>query len=391
MEKVAVIGMGKSGRSAATLLQKKGHQVVCFDQKNSEGVVPDSFPYDFTGFKFAVLSPGIPDSHLLVQLLERNGIEIISEIELAFRCMPLNKKIVGITGTNGKTSVTEMITHSLNFLGIQARAAGNIGYPLTEALDQEGVLVVELSSFQLEKTFRPALDVAVVLRITPDHLDRYATFVDYAEAKMRIAHLVKQEGMLIMHRETARMFPNVACDKQIGWGDCNENQQATIAALSYFGKTHLEVMKALSTFKAPPHRMEWIREINGIHFYNDSKATNVDSVLYALKSMSGPIHLIAGGKHKGSPYTPWKPLVEEKVEKVYLIGEAAEEIAYDLHGSVSMHVCNYLDRALELAIQEAKPGDKIVLSPGCSSFDQFKNYEERGLRFKQLVAEIKLD
>ena len=391
MEKVAVIGMGRSGKSAASLLKNKGYQVVCFDQTVSEGILSDGLPYDFTNFKFAVLSPGVPSSNLLVQLLERQEIEIISEIELALRFLPQTKTIVGITGTNGKTSVTQMITHCLNFFGIKAIALGNVGTPLTEMILEEGVFVVELSSFQLERTASRSLDVAVLLRITPDHLDRYPSFVAYAEAKIRIADMVKEEGMFILHRDTARMFPHIHFDKQIGRGDYTENEQAAIAALSYFGKTSLEVRKALSTFKAPPHRMEWIREINGIHFYNDSKATNIDSVLYALKSMSGPIHLIVGGKHKGSPYTPWKPFLEEKVEKVYLIGEAATQIAYDLNGSVSMHVCNYLERAIELAFKEAKPGDKIVLSPGCSSFDQFKNYEERGLRFKQLVEQISFD
>jgi UDP-N-acetylmuramoylalanine-D-glutamate ligase len=387
MGKVAIIGMGKSGLSAAALLKKRGYEIVCFDQKSGGDILPDDQPYDFSNFEFAVLSPGVPHTNLLVQLLERSGIEIISEIELAFRSIK-NRTVIGITGTNGKTSVTQMITHSLNFLGIKAHAVGNVGRPLTDALEEDSVLVVELSSFQLERTSTPALDVAVLLRVVPDHLDRYATFVDYAEAKKRIASLIKPEALLVAHSQTLKIFPELVAGKTIGRSDSSENEQAVIAALSHFGKTALQVKEALATFKAPPHRMEWIKEVNGVNFYNDSKATNVDSVLYALKSMRGPIYLIAGGKHKGSPYTPWRPFLKEKVEKVYLIGESARQMAEELHGSVSLHVSEYLEKAIKQAMSDAKPGSVILLSPGCSSYDQFKNYEERGNRFKQLVDEI---
>lgn len=388
MEKVAVIGMGKSGVSCTNLLRKKGYHVSCFDQKGGEGIYSDSEPFAFDGFQLAVISPGVPPSNFIVQELEKQGIPLLSEIELAFRFMPAHKQIVGITGTNGKTSVTSMIAHALNFLGIKAAAAGNVGWPLTDALDADGVLVVELSSFQLERTFTPLLDVAVLLRITPDHLDRYPSFVEYAEAKVRIGNLVKAGGSFVLHRETGRMFPHLQADKLIGWGEGTENEQATCAALSYFGKTNLEVRKALATFRGPPHRIEWVREINGVHFFNDSKATNVDSVLFALKALRGPIHLIAGGKHKGSPYTPWKPFLEEKVEKMYLIGEAATQMAHELSGSVSMYVCGDLDRAVQAVVKDVKPGAQVLLSPGCASFDQFKNYEERGNRFKQLVCAL---
>ena len=299
MGKVAVIGMGKSGESAAKLLRKQGHQVTCFDQKSGGTILSDREPYNFEGFEFAVLSPGVPPSNVLVRLLERDGIEILSEIELALRSMK-NRTVIAITGTNGKTTVTQMIAHSLNFLGIKAHAVGNIGRPLSDALDEEGVFVVELSSFQLERTFTPGFDVAVLLRITPDHMDRYPTFVDYAEAKVRIASLIKPEGLLVVHQDTTKMFPHLPEGKRIGWRDA-ENEQAAIYTLSHFGKTALEVKKALATFRTAPHRIEWIKEVNGVNFYNDSKATNVDSVLFALKSMKGPIHLIAGGKHKGSP------------------------------------------------------------------------------------------
>lgn len=378
MKKVAIIGMGISGESAHALLKKK-YETVCFDQKLGN----DHLPYDFTGFEFAVLSPGIPSTHQLVQCLEKQGIPIISEIELAFRYLQ-GRTIIGITGTNGKTTVTQMIAHCLNFLGIKAHAVGNVGRPLTDAIDEEGVLVVELSSFQLERTFTPALDIAILLRIAPDHLDRYASFKEYADAKARIATLIKPNGHLIVNRDVTKLYPYLPFEQVVGF----KNEEAVLAALKYFDKTALEINQALATFRTAPHRIEWVKEINGVNFYNDSKATNVDSVLYALKSMRGPIYLIAGGKHKGSPYTPLRPYLEEKVEKMFLIGEAAEQMAQELHSSVSIHVSEYLDKAIEQAFKEAPPGSSILLSPGCSSYDQFKNYEERGNHFKQLVQEI---
>lgn len=433
-----VVGLGLSGLSAAEFLLHKGWQVAATDKNVSKvlqnpevkllvargvPVFGEEENLCVDSFDLAVISPGVhPDQNLIKKIRETN-IECIGEAELAFRF--LQQPAIGITGTNGKTTVTLFIEHVLEHAGIPAAALGNIGVPLAKhlsTLSKDAVVCVELSSFQLETMQKQVLDCAVLLNITPDHLDRYKDIEDYARAKARIAHLLKPEGKLFVEEECFKQYGhllpkekverygydhNLECytdlkdiysyQKKIGdlpkdlQGKKShdlENFLAVFSVINFLKVPYEKLVQAYNTFEKPHHRIEFVREVDGIEFYDDSKGTNIDAVIRAVESLSRPIHLIAGGVHKGSSYKPWLKAFSEKVKKVFAIGEAAPIIQKDLNPDIPVEICQTLEEAVMKSFKEAQSGDAVLLSPGCASFDMFRDYADRGDKFVSIVKGV---
>jgi UDP-N-acetylmuramoylalanine--D-glutamate ligase len=418
---VLIIGFGKSGRSAGKLYLDLGKKVYAVDSKApvlrqtleaqellQKGVelFEDSEKIDFTNIEQVLLSPGVSPSHPLVLEAKKREIEVIGEIELGFR--HLKNPAIGITGTNGKTTVTLLTAHILNSCGKKANALGNVGTPLTSFKgSKEEILVTELSSFQLETMKTKCLDAAVILNITPDHLDRYRSIEEYAQAKLRIKEVLKPSGKLYIGKklsskyfrknkqevfdDTTLLRDHPVLEPLLRGKKLNVNRQNALASYwlcKAFGVSDEKFMKALQTFQAPPHRLEFLGETRGISFYNDSKATNIESVLHAVKTLKGPLILIAGGVDKGAPYTPWKKPFQKKVKRIYAIGLAAKKIKEQLESNFEVILADSLYDASQKAYKNADAKDQILLSPGCASFDSFRNYEHRGDEFRRFVHEI---
>ena len=374
--KTVVLGYGVSGKAAAKFLQARGAEVIVVDDRG------DVKEYDGE-FDLLVPSPGVPPSHPLYQKALALSIPVVGEAELALRS--LKQKVIGITGTNGKTTVTELTAHVLNYCGISAVALGNVGRPLTEwALSEHGdeVVVAELSSYQLETMEAKSLDQAVILNISPDHLDRYGSIEAYTAAKMRIEQCLKPPGKLLM-KEGKNSYITQDLDPPTTFEE--ENQHAAYSLTKPFGITAPLFREALKSFRKPPHRLEFIKEVKGVRYYNDSKGTNIEAVNQAVESFAGKIYLIAGGQDKGESYTPWLSTFSGKVAAIALVGEAAEKIERDLAGAFPTKQCGTLPKAFAYCQAKANPGDIVLLSPGCSSFDQYRCFEERGEEFRKLV------
>jgi UDP-N-acetylmuramoylalanine--D-glutamate ligase len=375
-----------------------------------------------------VPSPGVPANLPGLLAARRAGIPVWSEIELASRY--LRGKLIAITGSNGKTTTSALAGHILAGAGRPVIVAGNIGTPLISRVDESSestVTVAEVSSFQLEwiESFRP--DVAVVLNLTPDHLDRHGSFEDYCRAKLRIfenqtggdfavlnaddpvlagqsprrAHVcwfsrtrslttgASLSGAKIVFRE--ERGETVLLERSdIGLrGEHNvENVLAAACAAWLIGAPAAAIAAGVRSFPGVEHRIEFVADIGGVQFFNDSKATNVDAVLKALDAFPGGLHVILGGKDKGSDYTPLIDPLRRRAKQVLLIGAAAEKIEAQIGSAISTLQAGTLDRALALAWEHARPGDTVLLAPACASFDQFENYEHRGRVFKQLVHEL---
>lgn len=355
--------MGISGKGAKALLESKGWEIT------------EDQDADLT-----IISPGIPPIE-----------GTIGEAELAMRYV--QQPVVGITGSNGKTTLALLVAHILG-----GRALGNIGESLAGYLvhPKDEIIIAELSSFQLETMTTRALDVAAITTITPDHLDRYDGFEAYAEAKWRIGECLKKGGKIFTTREVAKQW-NRSCDViddfylQLWIGSeyfestriGSETAAFALAITAQFGVEIDEAMQKIATFSAPPHRLEFVLERNGIAYYNDSKGTNVDAVLYAVRELERPIVLLAGGQAKGACFTSWQKPFRGKVKRVIAFGEAAGQLESELE---SVTRVASLEEAVEVARSAAEKGDAILLSPGCASFDMFKNFEHRGEVFKQLVG-----
>jgi len=401
--KALVIGLGISGRSAAQFLLHHNYEVVGVDSREEAlqeqmGIVTqhDSDPIDWTQIDLVVLSPGVPPTHPLCSAAKESGIEVIGEVELAVRS--IQQPCIGITGTNGKTTVTLLVEHVLNTCGIAARAVGNVGVPLTSEIlsqkVQDQILVIELSSYQLETLQTPIFDIAAVLNITPDHLDRYPSMNEYVMAKARIKDCLKPGGMLYMNSHTLRKYGGVFNGAPVKSysGETFEEENDEIACLlcRQFGVTKEQFVAAKKTFKKPPHRLEYVCTIDGVSYYNDSKGTNTDAVARAVQTLQKGIVLIAGGLDKGAPYTPWVDAFEGRVNRVCAIGEAAKKIRNVLSPHLPVTLCESLEHAVDTAAQFAVKGDSILLSPGCASFDMFRNFEERGETFKSIVEKKRI-
>lgn len=399
MQDVLIIGLGISGQAAANWLLSQGFSVIAVDKKAADlrtlpfisslierGLIlfSEEQPIPFMSISFAIVSPGISLRHSLVQSVLSYGIEVIGEVEFALR--HLRNRCLGITGTNGKTTTTLLTAHLLQSSGVPARALGNVGFPLSsyllEAKDDE-ILVLELSSFQLETMQTRCLMGAAILNITPDHLDRYDSMQHYADAKMRIASCLLDENNFFVSSQAYQY-----AKKGHLLDSSSENVQAAFSLASLVGVSSSQCLNALSTFKKPPHRIEWVAEKNGSVYYNDSKATNVEAVIHAVNSLPGPLVLLVGGLGKGAPYTPWIASFRDKVKMLIAFGQAAFTMESELASELPFCRVATLSEALQLASTYAQHGASVLLSPGCSSYDQFRNYEHRGDEFKRLVREL---
>ena len=444
-KKVLVVGLGKSGLAAALFLRHRGAQVTVSDVRSAEalakdipalleeGIMVETGGHGLLTFRrqdLIVVSPGVPlNTPELVQV--RNfGLPVIGELELAGRF--LKGKTLAVTGSNGKTTTTTLLGKILETAGLPTLVGGNIGVPVVSLIDSstdETWSVLEVSSFQLESTqeFHPAIDV--ILNITPDHLDRHGSFENYARAKERIFAAQGNQDFLVLNADNVRAAEAAARSvaqvylfsiehpvPQGAWlqngfvvyrsapgaatecvmplsgiplkGAHNvENVLAAVCAARLAGAPVEAIRQAVESFQAVEHRLEFVAKVNGVEYYNDSKATNVDATAKAIAAFSPGVHLILGVKDKGSPYTALVPLLRERVRAVYTIGAAAAKIEAELRGVVSILSCETLERAVAAAAGAARPGEVVLLAPACSSYDQFESYEHRGRAFKELVSE----
>jgi len=443
-KKVIVLGLAKSGIAAAKLLLQLGSQVKISDSKSASELQDQiallkNLDIETGGHKedsltecdLIVISPGVPLDIPFLREAKRLNIPIISEIELAYQCLHQNF-IIAITGTNGKTTTTTLIGEILKNAKRKVVVAGNIGNPLSEVVDKinkDYLVVVEISSFQLQtiKDFRP--NISVFLNFTPDHLDRHKNLDEYLHAKTRIFENQKEEDFMVLNANdstimevsrqvkatpvyfsaTKKNFKNgiwIEKNKIINRFKDKENHICQIQDIALLGPHNLEnvlasigvsaileieletVRKTLREFRGVEHRLEEITSINEIRFINDSKATNVDSVIVALKSFDAPIILIAGGRGKGCDYSRLNHLLSSKVKALVLLGEAKDEIARQVDFKNIFKVKN-LHEAVELSFNLANPKEIVLLSPACASYDMFKNFEERGRVFKEEIAKLK--
>lgn len=401
MKKILVLGMGKSGKAAAAWLIKQNLPVLCFDDKKIDNCLSDADAVDWRCIDYVVVSPGVPQEHILYSGAKERGISVIGEAELALRT--LSQKKVAITGTNGKTTVTLLVEHILKTAGIKARSLGNIGEPLSEyalEADPEEVLVVELSSFQIETLSSRVFDAAVLLNVTPDHLDRYPDMQAYARAKCALQRAVKDSRFFFVHTSVAEEYRELLAEPFStyggellpffdGWAQHDkDNALAAWALCSGLGVEHAQFLIALKSFKKPHHRIEFVSEIDGVCYYDDSKGTNIDAVMHAVNTMSGPVILIAGGVDKGASYRPWAAKLRGKIKRILVLGQAAEKIEKQLCDAFALERVDSLKSAVLRARQMADRGDTVLLSPGCSSYDMFDNYAHRGQEFKRYVSEL---
>jgi UDP-N-acetylmuramoylalanine--D-glutamate ligase len=374
-----VLGLARSGKAAAAALERRGVEVVGADRELGN----DADPSSLDGAEVLVKSPGVPRDAPLVVEAERRGVPIWSEVELGFRL--LQPRLVGVTGTNGKTTTAELLGVML-----EAPVAGNVGRALTDLdgeIDPGALVVCELSSFQLEDVHELACEVAVLLNLEPDHLDRYASFDDYRAAKLRIferAHAkVVPKGSGLEGVEFSADDP-LPAEPRIRGAHNRENAAAATAAARALGVSEEQIAEALRSFAGVPHRLELVRELNGVRYVNDSKATNVAAALRALAAYEEePVHLILGGSRKGEDFTPLAAAIGPNVRSVHLIGETADELAAAIPRARSEG-----DLATVLAAVDARPGDVVLLSPACASYDQFRDFEERGEEFRRLVQNL---
>lgn len=387
MKKVLVIGLGKSGLSALQLLTEQGKEAIGYDDAHAQN--PD---IEWTQIAQVVVSPGVPPDHFLYEKAVSLQIEVIGEAELALRS--IKQRAVAITGTNGKTTVTLLTEHILKTAGIPARAVGNVGEPLSALRGSpEEVLVVELSSFQIETLRTRAFDAAVLLNITPDHLDRYTDMRAYAHAKCALEQCLKEGAPFFVQDAVLQTYGDLFTQPvqqmpvlilpDMARHD-RENALAAYALCRCFGVSEASFLRALWTFEKPAHRIEFVSEIDGICYYDDSKGTNVDAVIQAVYAMRGPVILIVGGVDKGASYLPWA-IFKEKVKQILALGQAAKKIAEELEPFFALQVVSSLREAVERARHIAVSGDTVLLSPGCSSYDMFRDYVQRGEEFKRYV------
>jgi UDP-N-acetylmuramoylalanine--D-glutamate ligase len=442
-KRVLVVGLARTG--VATALFCAGHDaIVTATETRAESELGDApaklrvagvtlelgghTEKTFLAQDLIIPSPGVPADDPFLLLARSKRITVWSEIELAYRF--LEGKLIGITGSNGKTTTTTLVHHILKAGAMRAYLAGNVGTPLiseVEKMDAGSVAVAELSSFQLEliDKFRP--NIGALLNLTPDHLDRHKTMEAYAAAKARIFENQTELDAAILNADDAASVKYAPKKTQVFWfsrkkqlahGACLRGEEIVIvhdakqepvmkaAEIPLAGSHNLEnvlaaviiarlagvdsatIAKAVKSFAGVEHRLEFVADIRGVRYYNDSKATNVDATLKALDAFPGRILVILGGKDKGSDYTVLQKPLRERAILALLIGAAADKIEKQIAGSVAIERAGTLERAVEAATLAARSGDVVLLAPACASFDQFENYEQRGRVFKQLVRSL---
>jgi UDP-N-acetylmuramoylalanine--D-glutamate ligase len=445
-KRVLVVGLARTGVATALFCAGYGAIVTATDIKPEEelrevdgklraaGVtlaLGPNAPVDLTGLDLIVVSPGVPAKIPLLEMARSQGIAVWSEIELAWRF--LRGRLIAITGSNGKTTTTSLVAHILKTANIPTLVGGNIGTPLiarVESSTDSTVTVAEISSFQLEtiEAFRP--EIGVLLNLTPDHLDRHESFEQYAAAKIRMFENQIERDFAILNADDPEVTRRMPSRPHIYWfsrqkrvaqgaflledqiifrqdgsetfllrrediplkGDHNvENVLAACAASYLAGADPASIASGVKTFKGVEHRLEFVAQINGVTFYNDSKATNVDATVKAIESFPGSLIVILGGKDKGTGYAELREPLRQRARLVLLIGAAAQKIASQLEGAVPIEHAGTIGRAVELAAERAKPGDVVLLAPACASFDQFENFEHRGRVFKELVRKLQCE
>ncbi|MDN3506769.1 MAG: UDP-N-acetylmuramoyl-L-alanine--D-glutamate ligase [Simkaniaceae bacterium] len=368
--KALVIGLGISGQAARTFLEGKGYEVTCYDDKEPQEIA------DLGEFSLVVPSPGVRLDHPLCERARIAGVAMKGEAQLALE--GLKQPCVAVTGTNGKTTVVRLIEHCLRYGGKKAIACGNVGRPLTSCVGGGEILVVELSSFQLESLEAKVLDMGVILNIEEDHLDWHQSMEAYAGAKARIQDCVTDEGELLLHESVPKnLFHRVFTTYR------GDNVEAARLVCQRFGVEGNTFFQALSSFSKPEHRLEFVAEIEGVRYYNDSKATNVSAVVHALRTLQKKVVLLLGGQDKGLSFAPIAEM-GEWIDQVIVFGKDREKIA-DALQSHQVHKVELLSQATQLAADLAKEAGTVLFSPGGASFDAFRNYEERGEEFKKLV------
>ena len=440
---VLVLGLGVSGLSACRFLLKNGHTIFATDDKlEAARTKPEVAPFlqnpavqlltkeealeklDSEQVSFVVPSPGIFPTHALLVAAKEKGLEIIGDVELACRELVTyipTVLMVGITGTNGKTTVTMLTACMLQEAHFMAKTVGNIGLPILDELEEvkkeNCCLVAELSSFQLETMQQQVFQAGVILNVTPDHLDYHGSMHNYEEAKMRLVHCIKPNGAFFVHEKI---------ELPAGFEVLRYGFQATSDVYSdgehvyRFDKREIELpaslkdnfshdtenflaayllareckvppeacIKAFVSFKKPPHRIQFVKEVQKVKYYDDSKGTNIDAVIRAVESLPTKIILIAGGVHKGEAYSCWLDHFQDKVRAIVAIGQAAQLLEQDLGFKIPVKICSSLEEAVLSAKGIAKEGESVLLSPGCASFDMFKNYKERGEKFQAFVETL---
>lgn len=404
MRKALVLGLGVSGRAAEALLEKLGWSVQGFDDR-----LPETHPIDWASLDLVVVSPGVSPEHLVYREAIAQRVPIIGEAELALSQLTGKHQMVAVTGTNGKTTVTLLVAHVLNWVGKKACAVGNVGTALSEyALSAKGeeILVVELSSYQLETLKVQAFDAAVILNITPDHLDRYASMKEYAVAKCRLGLLLKPSAPFFVHPQVRTLLHSCGIEALASHGSSEyvesflpvkyremekhdaDNVRAALALCRVLSVEEGAFFEAFEAFKKPPHRIEFVREVGGVQFFDDSKGTNVDAVLCSVRAMKGPVILIVGGVDKGGSYSVWKEPFTGKIKQMIALGQAAPKIVEELKGDFQIQQVASLEEAVDRAFAAAAPGDCVLLSPACSSYDMFRDYVHRGEVFRKKVLSI---
>jgi UDP-N-acetylmuramoylalanine--D-glutamate ligase len=418
-----VVGMERSGIGAAELLVSLGATVTATDLKPADKIPAGATftlqsPDVFEDRDLIVVSPGVPCDLEPLWLARERGAAVIGEAELASYF--LNGRTLGITGSNGKTTTTALAGHILRESGVPVQVGGNIGTAVTALINtsRDGQWnVLELSSFQLETIAHFRAHIAVCLNVTPDHLDRHHTFEIYAGAKRRLFETQQPGDFAVLNDDdaTCRSFAAHTAARTVwfttksvrdGWlmiGDEKvlrqedipirgahnvENTLAAAAAARLAGVPSESIAAAVRTFRAVEHRLEYVRTVSGVDFYNDSKATNVDATLKALDSFAGGLWMILGGKDKGSDYTVLREPLAAKAKGVLLIGAAAPLIRAQVEGAAPLHDSGGIEAAVRDAYGQAQPGDTVLLAPACASFDQFTGYEHRGRVFKEIVHSL---
>jgi len=393
---VLVLGLARSGQAAAQALRERGVEVVGVDRRQGD----DRDPGLLEGVGLLVKSPGVPSSHPLVREARKQGIPVWSEVELGYRLLE-GVSLVGVTGTNGKTTTVELLGEMFRAAGREVAVAGNVGRPLT-GVEQAEWVVCELSSFQLEDVHELRCAVAVLLNLEPDHLDRHGSFQAYRAAKLRLFARQSPEDVAVLPRDfgpvpgRARRVEFSADDPlpaepALPGRHNRENAAAAVAAARAAGIPEQAIAAALRSFPGVSHRLELVAEVGGVRYVNDSKATNVAAARRALSAYGAPLHVIMGGSLKGESFAPLaSALAESSARAVYLIGEAADELEQALAPSgVPLRRCGDLASALRAASRQARPGEVVLLSPACASYDQFRDFEERGEEFRRLVENLK--
>jgi UDP-N-acetylmuramoylalanine--D-glutamate ligase len=442
-KRVLVVGLARTGVATALFCAGRGSSVTATDSRSESEIGEPSNQLRAVGVSLElgghrenvfleqdliIPSPGVPADSPLLQAARSKSVTIWSEIELAY--LFLSGGLIGITGSNGKTTTTTLIEHILKNAGFTTNLAGNIGTPLiscVEKTNDKSITVVELSSFQLEliDTFRP--NISVFLNLTPDHLDRHHTLEAYGAAKARIFENQTEADSAVLNADDPATTPYAPSKPHVYWfsrkqrvaqgafvreneimfrregteelvlklqdiplaGAHNvENVLAAVAATRLAGADPASIAKGVRSFAGVEHRLEFVAEIGGVRYYNDSKATNIDATLKALDSFPGRILIILGGKDKDSDYTVLQERLREKAILALLIGTAAKKIETQISGSVALERAGTIEHAVEVASHAARPGDVVLLAPACASFDQFQNFEHRGRIFKDLVHQL---